>query len=97
MPNSRSEERLREELAQCYRLFDWLGWSEGIFNHISLRLPGEPRSYLVNPFGLHYAEVTAENLVRVGLNGVPIDNSPYRTNPAGFVLHAAVHLSLIHI
>lgn len=91
MPNPHAEAKLREELAQCYRLFDWLGWSEGIFNHISLRLPGEPRSYLVNPFGLHYAEVTADNLVRVGLNGVPIDNSPYKTNPAGFVLHAAVH------
>lgn len=91
MVQTETEALYREELAKCYRLFDWLGWSEGIFNHISLRLPGEPRSYLVNAFGLHYAEVTAENLVRVGLNGVPIDNSPYKTNPAGFVLHAAVH------
>ena len=89
MPDT--EAHLRGELAQCYRLFDWLGWSEGIFNHISVRLPGEPRSYLVNPFGLHYAEVTADNLVQVGLNGVPLKETPYATNPAGFILHAAVH------
>ena len=59
-----AEAQLRSELAACYRLFDWLGWTELIFNHITVRLPGHQGGrveYLINPFGLHYAEVTPAN------------------------------------
>ena len=62
---------LRLELAACYRLFDWMGWAESIYNHITLRIPhadGEPESFLVNPYGLHYCEVTASNLVKVDVD-----------------------------
>ncbi len=59
----------RLELAACYRLFDWLGWTELIFNHITLRVPGPERHYLINPYGLWYSEVTASNLVKVNLAG----------------------------
>ena len=53
-----TEAELRRDLADCYRLFDWLGWSELIFNHITVRVPdreGSATEYLINPFGLHYA------------------------------------------
>ena len=57
----------RLELAACYRVFDLLGWTELIYNHITLRLPdsvsGDDKQFLINPFGLHYSEVTASNLV----------------------------------
>ena len=53
-----NEDQIRLELAACYRLFDWLGWTELIFNHITVRLPKETQpTYLINPFGLHYSEV----------------------------------------
>ena len=39
------------------RLFDHLGWTERIFNHISMRVPGPDHHFLINPFGLHYSEV----------------------------------------
>src|SRR5262249_5286743 len=55
---SDDEWRLRLELAACYRLVDWVGWTELIFNHITVRVPsasGKP-AYLINPFGLHYCE-----------------------------------------
>ena len=84
---------LRAELAACYRLFDWMGWTELIFNHITLRLPsqaGEPTRYLINPFGLHYAEVTPENLVAVDLQG-RCDDPQAQINRAGFVIHSAIH------
>ncbi|MFN9771795.1 MAG: class II aldolase/adducin family protein [Burkholderiales bacterium] len=81
----------RLELAACYRLFDHLGWTEMIFNHLTLRLPGEPPSFLINPYGLHYAEVTARNLVRIDLDGRKLDDVPWPVNPAGFVIHAAIH------
>ncbi|GAA5235019.1 class II aldolase/adducin family protein [Verticiella sediminum] len=88
------EWQCRLELAACYRLFDWLGWSEMIFNHITLRVPGGDESnphYLINPYGLHYSEVTATNLVKIDRHGNKIDASPYPLNPAGFVIHSAVH------
>ena len=81
----------RVELAACYRVFFARGWSEEIFNHITLCVPGEPPSYLINPFGLHYGEVTARNLVRVGLDGQPLHDTPWGVNRAGFVIHSAIH------
>ena len=91
---SLEEPRLRSELAACYRLFDWLGWTELIFNHITVRLPhraGHAPEYLINLFGLHYAEVTPNNLVRIDLNGKSADDGKARVNRAGFVIHSAIH------
>jgi ribulose-5-phosphate 4-epimerase/fuculose-1-phosphate aldolase len=87
------EWKLRQQLAACYHLFDFLGWSESIFNHISLRVPGPERHYLMNPFGLNYQEVTPSNLVKVDLAGENVDPGPYRGNPAGFAIHGAIHES----
>ena len=93
----------RVELAACYRVFAMLGWTEMIYNHITVRLPdsvtggsaieGALRSpqFLINPFGLHYSEVTASNLVKIDLEGKVLDGSPYPVNPAGFTVHAALH------
>lgn len=83
----------RRELAACYRLFDHLGWTEAIFNHITLRVGGEAAtaSYLINPFGLHYAEVTADNLIEIDLDGRVLGAAAHPVNPAGFVIHGAIH------
>lgn len=85
------EWRARVELAACYRVFDQLGWTELIFNHITLRVPGERAQFLINPFGLNYGEVTARNLIKIGHDGAPIDPTPHHVNRAGFVIHSAVH------
>jgi ribulose-5-phosphate 4-epimerase/fuculose-1-phosphate aldolase len=89
-----TESQLRRELAACYRLFDWLGWTELIFNHITVRVPGtegDAGEYLINPFGLHYSEVTADNLVRIDLEGQIRHNRDAEVNRAGFVIHSAIH------
>ncbi|MEO8079592.1 MAG: class II aldolase/adducin family protein [Caldimonas sp.] len=86
-----AEWRLRLELAACYRLFDWLGWTTTIYNHISLRLPRPDPAYLINPFGLNYDEVSARNLVAIDLQGRKLDHSPHPVNTAGFVIHSALH------
>lgn len=88
---SNEEWALRTDLALCYHLIDYMGWTETIFNHISARLPGPSHEYLVNPFGLNYTEVTPANLLTVDLNGNKLDDSSYEGNPAGFALHAALH------
>lgn len=85
---------IRKDLAACYRLFDWLGWTELIFNHITVRVPtpeGEKSEYLINPFGLHYAEVTPDNLVHIDVDGTPRAGSTGQVNRAGFVIHSAIH------
>lgn len=85
-----AEWALRVQLAHCYHLVDHFGWTETIFNHISARVPGS-HSYLVNPFGLNYDEVTPANLLKVNLAGEKLEPSPYDANPAGFALHSAIH------
>jgi ribulose-5-phosphate 4-epimerase/fuculose-1-phosphate aldolase len=86
-----AEWAVRLELAACYRAFDWLGWSELIYNHITARVPGPERHYLINPYGLWYSEVTASNLVKVNIAGETLDGSKYPVNRAGFVIHSAIH------
>ncbi len=86
-----SEREARVELAACYRIFAQLGWTELIYNHITLRLPGPEKHFLINPFGLHYSEVCASNLVKIDLDGNIIGTSEWPVNPAGFTIHAAIH------
>ena len=92
---SETEWQLRLQLAACYRVFSMLGWTELIFNHITVRVPAPEgtgdKHYLINPFGLHYSEVTASNLIKVGLDGAPVHQTPYTVNRAGFVIHSAIH------
>jgi ribulose-5-phosphate 4-epimerase/fuculose-1-phosphate aldolase len=94
----RDEWAARQQLAACYRVFALLGWTEMIYNHITLRLPasmsGADKQFLINPFGLHYSEVTASNLVKIDLQGRVLDGSPHPINPAGYTVHAAIHASL---
>jgi ribulose-5-phosphate 4-epimerase/fuculose-1-phosphate aldolase len=85
----------RVQLAACYRVFDMLGWTEMIYNHITLRLPdsvtGGDKQFLINPFGLHYSEVTASNLLKIDVKGNKLDDNPWPVNPAGFTVHSAIH------
>ncbi|MDF1721658.1 MAG: class II aldolase/adducin family protein [Minwuia sp.] len=81
----------RLALAATYRIFDHLGWVELIFNHITLRVPGPEHHILINPYGLWYREVTASNLVKIDLDGNIIGDSEWGINPAGYVIHSAVH------
>lgn len=89
-PDPMTEQQLRTQLADFYHLVDHLGWSEMIFNHISVRLP-ESDVYLVNPFGLDYTEITPESLIKVNVSGELVGASDYPANPAGFALHGAIH------
>ncbi|MFC5496482.1 class II aldolase/adducin family protein [Caenimonas terrae] len=92
------EWKTRLELAACYRIFAMLGWTEMIYNHITLRLPdsvtGGQKQFLINPFGLHYSEVTASNLLKIDIKGNKLDDSPWPVNPAGFTVHSAIHDNL---
>ncbi len=88
---TQAERELRVQLAAAYRIFHHLGWTEMIFNHITLRVPGPEKLLLINPFGLHYSEITASNLVLIDLEGNPVRESKWPVNRAGFVIHSAIH------
>src|SRR5262245_3952701 len=94
LPVTDAERVARVELAAAYRIFDHLGWTELIFNHITLRVPGPEKIFLINPFGLHYREVTASSLVAIDVDGNPVRQTAYPINRAGFVIHSAIHRSV---
>src|SRR5436853_1630243 len=91
LPMTDAERKARIELAACYRVFDMLGWVEMIFNHITLRVPGPEARFLINPFGLHYREVTASSLVLIDVEGNVLRETKWPVNRAGFVIHSAIH------
>jgi len=90
-PMTEAERSARVELAAAYRIFDMLGWTELIFNHLTLRVPGPEKMFLINPFGLHYSEITASSLVLIDIEGNPVRDTQWPVNRAGFVIHSAIH------
>jgi len=88
---SAEEWRIRTDLAAAYRLVAMYGWDDLVFTHISARIPGPEHHFLINPYGLLFEEITASSLVKVGLDGQKVMDSPYPVNPAGFTIHSAVH------
>ena len=90
-PITEAERAARIELAAAYRIFDMLGWTEMIFNHITVRVPGPEVRFLINPFGLHYREVKASNLVLIDTEGNAVRDTKWPVNRAGFVIHSAIH------
>ncbi|QGZ63790.1 class II aldolase/adducin family protein [Paraburkholderia acidisoli] len=89
-----AEWEARVQLAAVYRVFHMMGWTELIFNHITLRVPGPHKHFLINPFGLTYDEIKASNLVKIDLEGNILSPSEYPINPAGFVVHSAIHANV---
>lgn len=85
------EWQVRTDLAACYRIIAMNGWDDLIFTHISARVPGFDNHFLINPYGMMFEEITASSLVKVDLNGDKVMESPHPVNPAGFVIHSAVH------
>jgi ribulose-5-phosphate 4-epimerase/fuculose-1-phosphate aldolase len=88
---SAAEWEQRVNLAACYRLVALYGWDDLIFTHVSARVPGAEKHFLINPYGMFFEEITASSLVKVDLEGRKAMESPYEINPAGFVIHSAIH------
>jgi ribulose-5-phosphate 4-epimerase/fuculose-1-phosphate aldolase len=90
---SEAEWQVRVDLAATYRLVAMHGWDDMIFTHISARVPGPEHHFLINPYGLLFDEVTASSLVKIDMDGNKIEDSEFPVNPAGFVIHSALHMA----
>ena len=92
---SPEEWQVRVDLAAAYRLVAIFGWDDLVFTHVSARVPGEGKAgehaFLINPYGLFFEEITASSLIKVDAEGRPLMDSPFPVNPAGFVIHSAIH------
>jgi ribulose-5-phosphate 4-epimerase/fuculose-1-phosphate aldolase len=88
---SAAEWQMRVDLAACYRLVAHYEMDDLFATHISARAPGEAEHFLINPYGLLFSQVTASNLVKVDLAGNIVQETPHSINPAGFVIHSAIH------
>lgn len=86
-----SERQTRIDLAACYRACALFGWDDLVFTHISARVPGTTDQFLINPYGMLFEEITASSLIKVDAHGNKLEDSPYDTNPAGFLIHSAIH------
>jgi ribulose-5-phosphate 4-epimerase/fuculose-1-phosphate aldolase len=93
---SAAEWQARVDCACAYRLVRHYGMDDMIYNHISARVPGT-EEFLLNPFGLLYEEICASSLIKVNLAGEVLwqpewpKGLEYTFNPAGFVIHGAIH------
>ncbi|KAI9667095.1 MAG: hypothetical protein M1831_001272 [Alyxoria varia] len=92
-----SEAATRIELAAAYRLFHAHGWNESIENHLTAKVvePDGSESFLINAHGLHYSEMTASSLVKLGLDGTikhpGVTGDTFGINESGSVIHSAIH------
>jgi ribulose-5-phosphate 4-epimerase/fuculose-1-phosphate aldolase len=90
LANSPEARRERVKLAAAYRIIARRKLDDGLAGHISMRVPGAPEYFWVNPFGLYFQEVRADNLVLVNKRGEIIDGGTM-INYAGFCIHSAIH------
>jgi ribulose-5-phosphate 4-epimerase/fuculose-1-phosphate aldolase len=88
---SAQEWRTRVDLAACYRLVARYGWDDLVFTHITAKVPDAEGQFLINPYGMLFEEITASSLVKIDLEGRKLDDNPHPVNPAGFVIHSAIH------
>jgi ribulose-5-phosphate 4-epimerase/fuculose-1-phosphate aldolase len=87
---SEEEWKVRVDLAACYRLVQHYGMDDLLGTHISARVPGEENTFLLNPYGLYFDEVTASSLIKVDFDGNKLNDTPFNVIPAGFNIHSAV-------
>ena len=88
---SPEEWAIRVDLAAAYRLVASFRWDDLVFTHITARVPGPEHHFLINPYGMMFEEITASSLIKIDMQGNKVSDSPWPVNPAGFVIHSAIH------
>jgi ribulose-5-phosphate 4-epimerase/fuculose-1-phosphate aldolase len=88
------EWQARIDLAAAHRLAFMHGFSEGIFNHLTLTVPGRSDRYYQIPFGMHWSEVTASSLMEVGIADGKVRRGAGDVERSCYCIHAPIHKAL---
>ncbi|WP_082550848.1 class II aldolase/adducin family protein [Pseudorhodoferax sp. Leaf265] len=92
-----TEADMRRDLAALYRLVAHFRMTDIIDTHISARVPGPENHFLINRYGVLFHEMRPEDLVKIDMDGRPVDpgdpETTNRVNAAGFTIHSAVHMA----
>jgi ribulose-5-phosphate 4-epimerase/fuculose-1-phosphate aldolase len=89
-----AEWQARVDLAAAHRLAFMHGFSEGIFNHLTLVVPGKIDRYYQIPFGTHWSEVTASCFMEVGIDDGKVKRGEGEVERSCYCIHAPVHKAL---
>ena len=84
------ESEARTDLAAALRWASRLGYGEGVCNHFSMELPGQPGRFLINPQGLYWSELTTADLVVVDAHGRKVAGR-HGVEPTAFFIHGSIH------
>lgn len=92
-----TEAQVRKDLASLYRLIAHFKMTDLIDTHISARVPGPENHFLINRYGVLFHEMQPEDLVKIDMDGKPVDPgdsaTTNRVNEAGFTIHSAIHMA----
>ena len=91
---SAEEWQARVDLAAAHRLAFNQGFSEGIFNHLTLVVPGQSDRYYQIPFGMHWSEVTASSFMEVGIDDGKVKRGEGDVERSCYCIHAPIHKAL---
>jgi ribulose-5-phosphate 4-epimerase/fuculose-1-phosphate aldolase len=90
MADETLEKQAREDVTAALRWATRLGYGEGVCNHFSMEIPGQPGRFLINPQGLHWSEVTPADLVVVDAHGRKVSGR-HNVEPTAFFIHGSIH------
>jgi len=93
---SAQEWQARIDLAAAHRAAVMHGLHEGIFNHLTLTVPGKPDRYYQIPFGLHWSEVKASSFMEVGLRDGKVKRGLGEVERSCYCIHAPIHDNVAH-
>ena len=92
-PPIATEAKLRIELAAAHRIAALQNLDDGVFNHFSCAIPGDPGHFLLKPFGPLFEEVTASSLIKVDLEGRIVAGAGH-WEPTAFFTHSRIHAEI---
>ena len=89
-----TEWEARVDLAAAHRLAVMHGFHEGIFNHLTLTVPGRTDRYYQIPFGMHWSEVKASSFMEVGIDDGKVKRGSGDVEQSCYCIHAPIHKAL---
>lgn len=93
------EERIdrKNRLTATFRLFGKFGFDEGVAGHVTVRDPGRPDHFWVNPFGVSFKQMKVSDLILVNHDGDIVEGKHSLLNQAAFAIHSRIHKNLPHV